>query len=255
MVYYELYNNEREIIGVASSYDVLKYQAKHNVLVACDDSDAEYISVNGELYRDFWLRPAMTNEFEHTECNIIVITEEEFNALSYALENDEPAEVIIDEPISLVPDEPFVDEDAEMNLEYIREMKLKEMSATCQNVITGGFDATLSDGNTYHFSLTVQDQLNMLGLSVLVESGAQYIPYHADGELCREYPVEDFLIMTAAANAHKTFQVTYHNSLKNYINSLDSIEDISNVYYGIDIPDEYQSIVLKEYLNGDNEND
>lgn len=252
MIYYELFNNEREIIGVASSYDVRMYQDKHNIIVACGDENAEYIDVNGELYRDFWLRPVRSNEFEYTECNIIIITEEEFNALSSAIENGESAELIIDDNTDFDEDDITIDENAEMNLEYIRDMKLKEISAACQLAIVGGFDATLSDDNTYHFSLTIQDQLNMLGLSVLVESGAQQIPYHADGELCREYPVSDFLAITTVANAHKTYHVTYHNSLKNYINSLDNIADISAAYYGMEIPVEYQSDVLKEYLNGVN---
>ena len=255
MVYYELFNDNQEVIGVASSYDVRKYQNKHNVLVVSDDSDAEYIDVNGELYRDFWLRPVISNEFEYTECNIIIITEEEFNALSSAIENGESAEIILEDSVDNDVDDIVIDDNAEMNLEYIRKMKLKELSAACQSAIINGFDVELSDGNTYHFSLTVQDQLNMLGLSVLIENGAQQIPYHADGELCRGYSAADFIIMTAAANTHKTYHVTYHNSLKNYVNSIDNIEGISNVYYGMDIPEEYQSIVLKEYLNGDNIND
>jgi predicted DNA-binding ArsR family transcriptional regulator len=49
----------------------------------------------------------------------------------------------------------------------------------------------------------------------------------------------------AAVNKHKTYHTTYYNSLKNYINSLQTIEEIAAITYGIEIPDEYKSEVLK----------
>jgi hypothetical protein len=46
----------------------------------------------------------------------------------------------------------------------------------------------------------------------------------------------------------KTYHTTYYNSLKSYIQSLDTREEIGKVSYGMNIPDEYQSEVLKDLI-------
>ena len=78
----------------------------------------------------------------------------------------------------------------------------------------------------------------------MIESGETALPYHADGELCRFYSVEDINLIINTATKHKTYHITYFNSLKAYINSLNSIEDISNIFYGVAIPINYQSEIL-----------
>ena len=118
----------------------------------------------------------------------------------------------------------------------------------CTNLIQKGFDIKLSDGSSHHFSLTEQDQLNLITLSTMVASGETEIPYHADGEPCKFYTVNDINAILNAATAWKTYQVTYNNSLKTYINSLEKITDISAITYGIEIPVDYQSDVLKALL-------
>lgn len=46
----------------------------------------------------------------------------------------------------------------------------------------------------------------------------------------------------------KTYQVSYFNALKAYIESMTDIETIGAVVYGIEIPAEHQSDVLKVFL-------
>lgn len=41
------------------------------------------------------------------------------------------------------------------------------------------------------------------------------------------------------------FQVTYFNSLRDYIQSMTDLNSVCNVEYGMVIPEEYQSEVLK----------
>jgi hypothetical protein len=71
------------------------------------------------------------------------------------------------------------------------------------------------------------------------------IPYHADGEECDFYTVEEINEIIDTANAFKIYHTTYYNALKGYINSLETIEDIAAVTYGMEIPEEYQTNVLK----------
>ena len=82
----------------------------------------------------------------------------------------------------------------------------------------------------------------------MVASGETAIPYHADSEPCKFYPVDDITAILNAATSWKTYQVTYNNSLKTYINSLDEITEISAITYGMDIPVDYQSDVLRVLL-------
>lgn len=135
------------------------------------------------------------------------------------------------------------------NLDDIKDAKISEMSASCNSVITRGFDVELSDKEKHHFSLTVQDQLNLITLSSLATAGETVIPYHADGEICREYSAEDISLIVNAATAFKTYHVTYFNSLKVYIKALSDISQISQIKYGVDIPEEYQSDILKTLLS------
>ena len=123
------------------------------------------------------------------------------------------------------------------------------MSQICNQLITNGIDVVLSDGESHHFSLTVQDQLNLITLSSMAQSGMLQIPYHADGELCKYYTPTEIGAIIETATALKTYHTTYFNSLKSYIESLNDIQIISSIQYGCNIPNEYKSDILKELEN------
>lgn len=177
--------------------------------------------------------------------DVIEITIDEYDELMEIIERDE--EIIIDPTEPDIQPEPEEMDDSvyEATLEYLKQVKISEMSKTNKLVIYRGFDITLSDGNTYHFSLTDDDQRNLEGLARLLDNGETVLPYHADDELCLFYSVEDMTAITKKATAVVTYYNTYFNSLKMYIKAIDSIEVVSSIYYGIEIPEEYQSVVLK----------
>jgi len=52
-------------------------------------------------------------------------------------------------------------------------------------------------------------------------------------------------MIISEATKWKTYHTTYYNALKNYVNSLDDPYVIANITYGIELPEEYQSDVLK----------
>ena len=70
------------------------------------------------------------------------------------------------------------------------------------------------------------------------------IPYHADGEECTFYSAEEINTIINESNTFKNYHISYYNSLKTYINTLDTIEAIAAITYGTPIPDEYKSDVL-----------
>lgn len=138
----------------------------------------------------------------------------------------------------------------QQNIDSVKSAKIAEMSSDCNAAITGGVDVELSDGVTYHYSLTLEDQLNLMNLQAMVASGAETVPYHADGEECRYYSAADFSAIAAAATAWKLYQESYFNSLRGYIQAMDTVEEIDAVTYGMEIPAEYQTDVLKNLIGG-----
>lgn len=250
MKYYKLVIESR-IIGAVSSNDFRRYLAKHRVTLFADESNGAYIESNGEFYRDDWMLPPSDNVIHYTEAKVIPISEEEYDILKQAEESGEDLPVEEEEIVEELPEEPAeeeVDPITEATIEYVRDKKIKAMSAACNHTIVGGFDIVLSDGESHHFSLTTQDQLNFISLASMIANGETEIPYHADGELCVFYSAEDMSAVIEEATNFKTYHVTYFNSLRNYIRSLDDIEVIAAIVYGAEIPEQYQSDVLKALI-------
>ena len=133
-------------------------------------------------------------------------------------------------------------------LNTIKANKTAEMSAACRAAIIAGFDVTLSDGKDHHFSLTVEDQLNLNALFGLLATGAEQVPYHADGETCMYFTAADMQTVVQEATAHKTYHESYFNSLKAYIASKRTAASVHAIEYGTEIPEQYQSDVLKALL-------
>lgn len=245
MNYYKLINGEN-FVGIATQLDFREHQKKHNILLACDEQSAQYVQSEDLLYHASWMKPITTDKFPYNMADVFSIEENEYIALKEAIDSGKD---IIVEPDSPAEDEPEpTDPVEEITIEYIKTAKINELNSTCNKVITGGFDIVLSDENISHFSLTTQDQLNLITLSVLVESGETSIPYHADGELCKFYSANDIKAIISAATSFKTYHVSYFNALRAYVESLENIDSISEITYGCEIPDEYQSDVLKVLL-------
>lgn len=248
MLYYKVIK-DNAFIGVSTSFDLCKYKERDNfppLMLTCTLDEAQYIVCDDNYYHDSWLRPENVKGL-YPSASIIEIDKEEFAALSKSIESGEQIEVPETPEVPDTEDKPS-DPNEEITVDYVKSAKIIEMNAMCTNLIQNGFDVKLSDEISHHFSLTEQDQLNLITLSTLVASGETAIPYHADGEPCKFFSVDDITAILNAATSWKTYQVTYNNSLKTYINSLDNIMDISAISYGMEIPVDYQSDVLRVLL-------
>lgn len=218
-----------------------KYDKRSGMVLRCGakDKPSGIISERtGEVYQvDGWplfpkgITPAGIVTIEQIE-------EIEYDALVKALEAEGP--VVEPEEDPEIP--------ANATLEFVREAIIKRMSAACNTAITNGVDVELSDGVKYHFSLKLEDQLNLMSLQSLILSGAEVVPYHADGEECSYFSVEDFQKVATAATQWKIFQESYFNNLRLYIQSLTTIPEIMEVKYGMPIPDEYVTDVFRAIM-------
>lgn len=247
MRYYKLIRNGT-FIGVGTSLDFRRYQAKHGILLCCDENDGEYIFCADALYHDEWMAPRKTDTIHYESAHVIEIDSTEYDTLYEAIETGDEIDIIETDSEDHI-DEPVIDEDTTVTLEAYKEMKNQEMNYICRMLIEAGFDIVLSDGELHHFSLTTQDQLNLITLSTMIATGVEYVPYHADGELCTYFSSADMQNVIQAATEFKVYHTTYVNALKNYISHLSNIEEISAIQYGDELPDEYQTDVLRNLIS------
>lgn len=147
-------------------------------------------------------------------------------------------------PPEPVPEpEPYVPTLAE-----VKAAKRAEISAICERVIYAGVDVTLSDGQMYHFSLTEKDQINLFGKQAQLATGAEKMEYHADGQPCRYYSAVDMENIISAAMQYVSYHTTYCNALNMWIAGCQTKEELQEIFYGADVPEEYRSEVLNAYL-------
>lgn len=244
MRYYKIISQDT-FYGVGSSGDMRCYQRKHKVLLGCDEQDAQYIQVDDNLYHANWMISADKNDLSYISAEIIEISQDEYDALKKAVESCENIDV--SEPVQKEPELPELNLAEEVTIQHIKDKKISEMSKMCNAVITKGFDTALEDGEIHHFSLTTQDQLNLITLQAMIQSGQSLVPYHADNESCRFFSAADIQTVLTGATNHITYHVSYFNALKGYVNSLDDIKKVDAIKYGEEIPKEYQTEVL-QYL-------
>lgn len=156
--------------------------------------------------------------------------------------NDGSVYVAPPEPEPVPEPEPYVP-----TLEEVQEAKLQEIGMECEQIIYAGVDVALPNG-TEHFSLTEKDQINLFGKQAQMAAGAERFEYHQDGHPCRYYTKEEMQMIVETALGFVTYHTTYCNALNMYVLALEDVETVNDVAYGCDIPEEYQSEVLKDIL-------
>lgn len=140
-----------------------------------------------------------------------------------------------------------VEKDPE-TIEECKSVKKQEISESCEKIIYDGISVTLLDGSVEHFSLTDHDQLNLFGKQAQLAAGVDQLEYHADGQPCRYYSVSDMQAIIDAAMWHVSYHTTYCNAINMWIADCQTAEEVQAIFYGADVPESYQSDVLKAYL-------
>lgn len=152
-------------------------------------------------------------------------------------------------------------ESLEVDLITTRKEKIAEMSEMSEQAIYAGTDIILSDGKTYHFSLTGHDQtkigflataaqtaqmLESMGLPTN-ETGKDY-PWHADGGDCIFYSRQDMITIGTVMQNYITYHNSYFHALRNYIQDMNNPLKIMGIQYGIDVPKIYCGEVYKTVM-------
>lgn len=242
-MYYKALQSD-QIVDAYDGLQFVRYDERAKMILRCSEDKAQgIIERNGNcIYHvDGW------PEFPEEAGSYATITLKEIgdkDTYIGILEALEANAQVPDQPDPAPEEEPVGD------LEFIRQGKITSMSAACEKEIIAGIDTTLADGKEYHFSLTVEEQLALRSLETRARNGEAQLPYHADGEKEKFYTAADILTICKTADAHIDYQRAYFNSLKTYLQELQDVKTITTIQYGNQIPEEYQSDVLKAMLSG-----
>lgn len=196
------------------------------------------VSSDGEQVYHIVGTPSLPEGYKSVE--IIQIEKEEYDYLCSLITKGEPLDI---------------------DLVESRKNKIAEMSRMSEQAIYAGTDITLSDGKTYHFSLTGHDQtkigflataaqtaqmLESMGLPTN-ETGKDY-PWHADGGDCIFYSRQDMITIGTVMQNYITYHNSYFHALRNYIEQMNNPLKIMEIEYGIEVPRIYCGEVYKTVL-------
>lgn len=123
------------------------------------------------------------------------------------------------------------------NLKSLAEKKIEMANSTCEALIYAGIDVELSSG-TEHFALEPNDQTNIDSMFTAITLGATQYPYHADGSQCKMYSAADIMTLYVAYKSFVTYQTTYNNFLKIWINRETDKNIVAGITYGSNLPED-----------------
>lgn len=156
---------------------------------------------------------------------------------------------------------PYTEEDKQ---EALHE-KLAELSAACEAAINSGTKVRFSDGSERLVTYDIKDQTNIKELFDAVRMGATAYLFHTPSGDCMMYSATDIIAMYSTLAGYKTAQLTYHNKLKQYVESLGTVPAIQAVQYGDPLTGEWlegyntliaeAEVVLQAILQGVMQND
>ena len=223
---YKIIHNSK-VIDVVRYPNFIKFLPSGHI-AATDKSSAQGI-VGSDRSTPYSFKP-----ISNRDCLVVSIaeiaTEEEFKRLESLLNSRQEIEA---------------DDSA---LSKAKTSKLKDLSNQCKNNIISGCTIKLSDGNTYKFKFTLEDQVNLMLIENQLISGSTSAIYHATDQPCRFFEREDMLKIINAFKQLNLYHTTYFNIAKQYINSLTDIEKINLFLYGTDVSGATDDMVLKQIL-------
>lgn len=123
----------------------------------------------------------------------------------------------------------------QLHINEYRTAKIQTMSNICNTMIISGIDYGDS-----HYSLKTDDQINISRLGLEAQrSEHPALIYHGDGEPVRIYTEEEMIAISDKANVWITYNTTYYNLLKQYIENSTSVDSFININYFDPLPTSY----------------
>ena len=183
-----------QVIGVITDQSFARYSEKSGRVHICKANEGQYAVLNDRYYHDDWMLGIDPNCYIGYEtATVVSIRESEFTILEEQFrKSSEPVpvktEIKADELDNVLKKLPATEE---ATVDFMRETKLSELRDICQKEIEKGVSLVLSDGAPHHFSMSQQDQLNLMELELALMTNLGIAPYHADSELTQYFSESD----------------------------------------------------------------
>lgn len=132
-----------------------------------------------------------------------------------------------------------------MTLEEYRTYKKQLIGKECREKIHSGIDFEM-DGTIEHFTYNADDQINFIDVKVMCDSGFPVIPYHESSDStntnpCKFYPAEDMAKVYMQQVLNKFRHATKCNALYQWLDSLNSKSDMSDIIFDSALPARFQT--------------
>lgn len=190
--------------------------------------------------RSFMTRSDVPNEDFQGDADYIIPDESELAKKVISLYPN--FKIVTDEENKIID----ILQDNSVSLTVEKDNKISSLSSICSSTITAGTDVEWM-GETKHYSLTLEDQSNLMALYTNASFGLS-VPYHADSETCRIYSAEEFQFVFNTVSHFKVYHTTYFNMLKHMILEMETKEEIEAAEYGMPLNDKYQKL-LEEVIS------
>ncbi|ABQ23652.1 hypothetical protein [Clostridium kluyveri] len=126
----------------------------------------------------------------------------------------------------------------------LKQQKLTELSQSCQNAITGGFNSTAYQNTNKIYDSTLEDQSNITGNALSAVSKVSGVPgcendtfyYHARGEEFVEWQPEECLQLARDFKIFKEQQLIRNKQLQAYVETLATTEEVQAITWDTVIP-------------------
>lgn len=131
-----------------------------------------------------------------------------------------------------------------MSVDEYRDFVLEQASKDCTEDIYSGTTITIN-GTEQNFSFKSEDQINLLQLYLLTKMypNITAIPYHADGDTCMFYTANQIQTIYMTLIIKLITTTTYYNQFKIYARTLTTKKELSQLKYGIELPEQYAAVV------------
>lgn len=151
--------------------------------------------------------------------------------------------IVPPEPEPVPEPEPYVP-----TLDEVKEMKKQEIYAAYQAVKAAGVDVEISTGPE-RFPMKDENVTFLFGKQMEVTAGdKELISYQDAQDHCKFYSRADMQTIINTAFAFVDYQTTYRNNLCEWVDGCQNVQEVEQIYYGIEIPEEYQNEVLKDKI-------
>ena len=124
-------------------------------------------------------------------------------------------------------------------LDEVKAEKINIFSNICKESIVNGVDVQIDKNTIEHFSYTDEDQTNIKEIFDLALQTNVPMHYHANGNDCKLYSVDQIIAIYSSASTNKMHHQTYFNQIRSYINSLNNVDEINEVEYGQELTGKY----------------